>query len=294
MEPRVSVICSVYNGMDHLDKAVPSILSQTLRDFEFLIVDDGSDDGTSEFLAEVAAGDDRVRLFRLERVGLARAVNYALQYARAPYVARQDFDDVSYPERLEKQAAYLDSHPGVGLVGSYYVLDDQNRGERYIRQWPEDDFSLRRKMSKSIPFAHTMVMIRTAALREIGGIAEVDNITDLNTWVSLAAGGWKLANVPEVLGEHFVYAQSYWHKNFTYRRRQKDLARAQMRAVTELGLGWWRVAYPVARRFYAAFPTDAKRFIRRTLMGSREVDLATPPQGAPAGTGARVDSGPAA
>jgi glycosyltransferase EpsE len=270
------VICSVYNGMAHVDKAVPSILAQTLTDFEFLIVDDGSDDGTSRFLAEVAARDPRVRVFRLERVGLARAVNYALRFARAPYVARQDFDDISYPERLEKQVAYLDSHPEVGLLGTWYVLDDANRGERYERRYPTDDHSLRRRMTKVIPFAHTLVMVRTHVLRYVGGIAEVDNITDLRTWIAIAETGWSLANVPEVLGEHFVYADSFWHRNFSYRRRQRELAAVQLSAVFRLGLGWWRVIYPLGRLVYASLSRDLKRFVRRTLAGNREVDLVAP------------------
>jgi len=271
--PRVSVICSVYNGIQHLDKAVPSILNQTLEDFEFLIVDDGSDDGTSEFLARIAAEDPRVRLFRLERVGLARAVNYALRFARAPYVARQDFDDVSYPERLKRQVEFLDAHPQVGLVGSWYVLDDANRGERYVRQYPVDDYSLRRRMSKAIPFAHTLVTIRTDALRQVGGIAEVDNITDLRTWIAIAHAGWQLANVPEVLGEHFVYAESFWHKNFKYARRQRELARVQLNAIFRLGLGWWRVVYPLGRLVYGSLSSDFKRFVRRNLAGNREADI---------------------
>lgn len=271
--PRVSVICSVYNGADHVHKAVPSILNQSMRDFEFLIVDDGSDDGTSEFLATVAAEDPRVRVFRLERVGLARGVNHALQFARASYVARQDFDDISYPERLHRQVQFLDEHPEVGLVGSWYVLDDARRGERYVRQYPEDDFSLRRRMTKAIPFAHTLVMLRTEALRAVGGIAEVDNITDLRTWINIAAAGWRVANVPEVLGEHFVYADSYWHRTFTYARRQRELAWVQLTAIFRLRLGWWRVVYPVGRLLYGSFSRDLKRFIRRTLVGTKETDV---------------------
>jgi glycosyltransferase involved in cell wall biosynthesis len=267
------VICSVYNGIEHTDKAVPSILRQTLKEFEFLIVDDGSDDGTSEFLKDVAARDQRVRLFRLERAGLAKAVNHALHYARAPYIARQDFDDISYPERLEEQVAFLDKHSSVGMVGSWYVLDDKNRGERYIRQWPTEDRELRLRMSKAIPFAHTLVTLRTEALRQVGGIAEVSNITDLRTWIEIAAAGWELANIPKVLGEHYVYPESYWHKNFKYKQRQRELARVQLSAIFRLHLGWWRVIYPIGRLFYSALSDDLKRFVRRKIVGSKEVDL---------------------
>lgn len=273
--PRVSIVCSVYNGIHHFDKAIPSILGQTLEDFEFLIVDDGSDDGTSERLVETAAKDDRIRLFRVERVGLARAVNHALRYVRAPYVARQDFDDVSYPDRLARQVDFLDAHPEVGLVGTWYILDDANRSERYVRRYPIDDRALRNAMSKAIPFAHTLVMLRTEALRQVGGIAEVRNITDLRTWINVAEAGWKLANVPEVLGEHFVYAESYWHKNFSYKQRQRELARVQIDAIRRLGLGGWRIVFPLGRLFYGSLPNWLKRFIRRGIAGNDESDIST-------------------
>lgn len=264
---------SVYNGMAHTDKAVPSILSQTYRDFEFLIVDDGSTDGTTEFLDRIQSQDSRVRVFRVERLGLARSINHALSYAAGTYVARQDFDDVSYPERLERQVAFLDAHPNVGLVGSYYVLDDRNRGERYVRKYPTDDRGLRKAMARAIPFAHTMVMLRTEALRGAGGIAEVNNITDLRTWIRIAELGWELANIPQVLGEHYVYPSSYWHQNFKYKTRQRELARVQLDAIRRLRLPWWSVVYPAARLVYGSLPTSVKRFARRKMAGSNEEDL---------------------
>ena len=202
-------------------------------------------------------------------------MNHALPYARAPYVARQDFDDVSYPERLSEQVAFLDAHPRVGMVGTWYVLDDANRGERYVRQWPTDDRDLRRRMSAAIPFAHTLVTLRTDVLRQVGGIAEVDNITDLRTWINIASMGWELANIPTVLGEHFVYAESFWHKNFTYKKRQRELALVQLSAIFRLRLGWWRVVYPLGRLVYSSLPDDLKRFIRRRIVGSREVDISS-------------------
>ena len=268
-----SVIMSVYNGIEFKDRAVPSILNQTYKDFEFLIVDDGCDDGTTEFLAELEKRDSRVRVFRQERVGLARAVNHALTFAEGKYIIRQDFDDVSYPERIEKQVDFLEKHPSVGLVGAYYVIDDQRRGEKYIRKQPLEDKQLRNTMAKCIPFAHTLVAIRKEALVEVGGIVETKNITDLRTWIKIGAAGWEFANIPEVLGVHYVYGESYWHKNYTYTWRQRDLAKVQVQAIRELGLPATSLVFPLSRYFYSFMPPALKRFVRRRLAGSKEEDI---------------------
>jgi len=112
--PRVSVAMAVYNGERYLRQAVDSVLAQTFCDFEFLIVDDGSTDSTPEILA--GYGDRRVVVIsNSQNVGLTRSLNRCLERARGEYVARMDADDVSMPTRLEKQAAYLDRHPAVGL-----------------------------------------------------------------------------------------------------------------------------------------------------------------------------------
>ena len=271
--PRVTVLTTVYNGEDYFDRAVPSILNQSYRNFEFLIVDDGSTDGTSAFLDDLEKKDSRVRIIRNGRMGFARALNYALAMSRGEYIIRQDFDDISYPERIEKQVTYLDSHPEVGMVGTWYVLDDNNRNETYIRQCPVEHKEISRAMTKAIPFAHTMVAIRKEALVAAGGIAEVRNITDLRTWIKVGQLGWQYGNIPEVLGIHYVYKNSFWHKNFKYHRRQRELAFVQAKAVIKLRMAPWRMVYPLARIIYSYMPFGVKRFLRRDVMGSREQDL---------------------
>ncbi|MDC7221315.1 MAG: glycosyltransferase [Spirochaetales bacterium] len=273
--PRVTVLTSVYNGEPYIDRAVPSILNQTYTDFEFLIVDDGSTDGTAPFLEKVEKEDPRVRVIRNGRMGFSKALNYALAQAKGEYIIRQDFDDVSYPERIEKQVEFLDANPGVGLVGTWYVLEDHNRNEKYIRKWPTDHDSIRKTMSKAIPFAHTQVALRKEALVAAGGIADVKNITDLRTWISVGKQGWKFANIPEVLGVHYVYKDSFWHQNFKYHRRQRELAFVQCKAILGLNLGAWRFIFPLARIFYSYMPFCFKKCLRRSLTKSREEDLPT-------------------
>ena len=271
--PRVTVLTSVYNGLPYFDRAIPSILRQTYKDFEFLIVDDGSTDGTAEKLEEVAAQDARIRVLKPGRVGFARALNFGLARAQGEYIARQDFDDISYHIRLERQVAFMDSHPKIGIVGAHYVVEDENRVERYVRRWPADHESLVKAMSKAIPFAHTLVMLRKEALVAAGGIAEVETITDLKTWIRIAHLGWELATIPEVLGVHYVFRMSHFHQAMRYRNRQRVLAGIQAEAIIKLRMSLWRLIFPASRLVYALLPTILKRFVRRHLAGSAEEDL---------------------
>ena len=115
--PRVSVVMPVYNAEGFVEAAARSILDQTFTDLELIAVDDGSTDGSGAILDRLAAADPRLRIVRRPNTGVTGALNDGLAAARAPLIARMDADDVSAPTRLEKQLAYLDAHPDIGLLG---------------------------------------------------------------------------------------------------------------------------------------------------------------------------------
>lgn len=273
MMPRVSVISTVYNGAAYRDRAVPSIHAQSLADFEWVIVDDGSDDDTPRLLAELAAHDLRIRVLSPGRLGRAAALNLAVENARSYYIANQDFDDVSAPKRLARQAAFLDAHPEIGWLGGYYCLIDQTRGERYVRMPATSHRGILREMAKNIPFAHTTVMFRKQAWADAGGYPAVANLVDFRFAIAVGACGWHFANLPEILGEHYVHAASFWHRRFRYRDRQRDLAGAQREAIRRLGLPAWMQIWPLGRYAYGYLPDGLKRCMRRTVAASKERDL---------------------
>lgn len=272
MTPRVTVVTTVYNGEGYADRAIPTILAQSFDDFEFILIDDGSQDRTLEILRELESRDSRVRVLTPGRLGFARALNHGIERALGEYIVRQDFDDHSYPERLRRQVDFLDAHPEVGLVGSFYLLVDENRGERYIRMPPTEHGDIIRSMAKSIPFAHTMVAFRRRAWADVGGYPEAVNLVDLRCWFRMAKAGWQFANIPEVLGEHFVHETSFFHQTFRYTERQRDLASVQAEIIRGLGLPRWMYAYYFGRYVYAYSPSVVKRWLRRTLGGSQERD----------------------
>jgi glycosyltransferase involved in cell wall biosynthesis len=272
MTPRVSVVSTVYNGEPYLDRAIPGILAQTYTDFEFILVDDGSTDNTLAALRQVEASDPRVRVFTPGRLGVATAYNFGVTQARGEYVARQDFDDRSYPERLRLQVALLDAKPRVGIVGGHYVLVDERRKERYVRMPPTEHAAVRDAMAKYVPIAHTLATFRRQAWVEAGGYPIVNNLIDQRFYLRVAKLGWELANVPEVLGEHYVHDASFFHRTLEYVERQRDLARVQAQSVRELGLPRWMYLYSVARHAYAYVPPGVKRVLRRQMAGSQERD----------------------
>lgn len=273
MTPKVSVVTTVYNGEPYPDRAIPSILAQTFTDFEWIIVDDGSEDRTGDLLRDVAARDARVRVFSPGRLGITAAANYGVSQARGEYIARQDFDDRSYPDRLRLQVSVLDADPKVGVVGGYYLLIDTNRNERYVRMPPTEHAEIIPALAKSIPLANTIAMFRKQVWTDAGGYPPVADLEDQLLWLSAAKQGWRFANVPEALGEHFVHSTSYFHRSFKYVDRQRNLARVQAKVVRELGLPAWMYLFPLGRFTYAYFPTGLKRMLRRTLGGSKEKDL---------------------
>ncbi|HEV7364554.1 MAG TPA: glycosyltransferase [Gemmatimonadales bacterium] len=273
MAPRVSVVSTVYNGEPFFERAIPGILAQTYEDFEFIVVDDGSTDRTPELLRQVAAKDPRVRVLSPGRLGPAAASNYGTAHALGEFVARQDFDDVSYSDRLRLQVARLDAEPELGVVGGSYVLVDEDRHERYIRVLPKDHRSIIRAMARRIPLAHTVATFRRKAWEEAGGYPQVDNLIDLRFWLRVAKLGWRFANLPDVIGEHYVYQNSFFVSSFRYLDRQRDLAQVQAEIIRELRLPAWMYVYPIGRFGYARLPNRLKRVVRRTLGGSEERDL---------------------
>jgi glycosyltransferase involved in cell wall biosynthesis len=273
MTPRVSVVTTVYNGEPYVDRAIPSIIGQTYEDFEWVLVDDGSHDRTPDILRDLARRDSRVRVFSPGRLGISAAANYGVTQARGEYIARQDFDDRSYPDRLRLQVAALDADPKLGVVGSHYVLVDENRGERYVRMPPSEHSAIVASMAKGIPFANTLVAFRRQAWTEAGGYPNVPDLEDLLLWIEVASRGWRFATIPEPLGEHFVHPASFFHRSFKYAQRQRALAKAQAHAIRELGLPSWMHLFPLGRYTYAYCPTVLKRGLRRVLAGSQERDF---------------------
>ncbi|MEW6566561.1 MAG: glycosyltransferase [Chloroflexota bacterium] len=203
--PALSVLMPCYNAAATLDEAVASILSQTLSDLELVAVDDGSSDGTLEKLQVWADRDERVRVVQQEHGGIIAALNAGLAACRAPLVARMDADDRSYPERLARQAAYLEQHPEVAVVGcrvAGFPPDRVRVGFQIYVDWlnslvtPED---IARQIWIESPLAHPSVMMHQSWVEHLGGYQDHGWPEDYDLWLRLHLAGGRLGRVPEVL-----------------------------------------------------------------------------------------------
>ena len=155
---KVSVITTVYNGERFIRECVESTLSQDCDDFEVLVLDDGSTDGTQEALSQMA--DPRLKTHFRPHEGRGQALNEAVELSVGEYVAILDADDVALPNRLSLQAAYLDSHSEVGIVGSASSLqiDEDGRLKRHDLKPPKSDAEMRKELQKArCPFPHSSV-----------------------------------------------------------------------------------------------------------------------------------------
>ncbi|MBF0142952.1 MAG: glycosyltransferase [Magnetococcales bacterium] len=186
--PRVTVLMAVCNAGDFLALALTSILTQSLAEFEFVVVDDGSTDGSAEVLARFALLDRRlVILENGANLGLTRSLNRGLGRARGRYVARQDADDLSLPERLARQVAFLDRHPEIGFVGSAAGMIDAHGEVLEIRRHPVTDTEIRWMGIFHNPFFHTSVMFRRELVPNDGRLYDerFSVAQDYDLWVRL-------------------------------------------------------------------------------------------------------------
>lgn len=186
-DPAVTVLMAVYNGLPYLPEAIESVLGQSLRDFEFVIVDDGSTDGSVECIRSY--GDPRIRLQCNERnLGQTRSLNRGLAAARGRFVARLDADDVCLGARLEKQTRFLQERPDVSLVGTWrYDLDGQGRKPVLVRKsWSDCGTYTGWLLTAVCPIWHPTVMFRREVVAEVGGYDESFRIAqDYDLWLRL-------------------------------------------------------------------------------------------------------------
>ena len=204
--PSISVVMPVHNARLFLDESIRSILGQTLRDFEFVIFDDASTDGSVDLLRAWACRDGRIRLYESrQRLGLSGSSNAVVMKARAPIVARMDADDVAHPDRLRRQWHVLQGRPDVAVIGS--LCDGIDASGRVVR--PRDRWRLVRH-SVYIPFPHGSAMFRRDVFDQVGGYDEKSAGGEDQTLFSRMAARGRVMTLPDTL-----YSYRYHSSNAT-------------------------------------------------------------------------------
>lgn len=187
-DPLVSILMSVYNAQDTLGQGIDSILAQTYRNWEMIIVDDGSSDGSAEIIRHYAQADSRIRPVAQKNTGLTIALNNGIPHCRGKYIARQDADDFSYPERIQVQVALMEADSSIVLCGGNCDSIYEN-GLSVPWGW-RDDESLKKVLMFRTPFAHSTAMMRADVLKNLGGYdASFKTSQDMELWIRMANTG---------------------------------------------------------------------------------------------------------
>jgi glycosyltransferase involved in cell wall biosynthesis len=274
---RVSVVMAVYNAAKYLRESVDSILSQTFRDLELIVVNDASTDASAEILQ--AFDDPRIRVItHATNQGAAASRNDALAAARGDFVAIMDADDISAPSRLEVQVSFLDSHPDVALVGCavYDNIDDQG-STLHTSHLPEDNDAIQRTLVERWCFLHPSIMFRKEVYEQVGGYRNEFEPAEDHDFILRVLDRHKAHNLPvklvryrinpkglSVVGHDYIDAFGFAAMRLARQRREgrgEDLSR-ELNTLMELKykrktLGFWcraitawRDSYYASRRYY--------------------------------------------
>ncbi len=258
--PLVSVIMGVRDGKATLEAAVSSIVAQTLSDWELIACDDGSSDGSAELLSRLASQDERIVVLRNERNrGLAYSLNRCAAAARGRYLARMDADDLSAPERLATQIAFLEARPDIAFCGCRLRLFDENGvwGHNNYPEYPEPKHFLWYS-----PFAHPSVVFRAEVLKteRYDESSKVGRSEDYELFMRLYSSGYRGANLPERLFDYRESRGAYGKRKFRYALREASVRLLGYYKLGLLPIGFLYAGKPI---LIACLPKQLYAWLRR-------------------------------
>jgi len=237
MSPRVSVVMSVFNGENYLEEAINSILHQTLSDFEFIIIDDGSDDSTPGLLANSAYQDPRILIHRFDHnQGLSTALNFGIRLARGEYIARMDADDICHPCRLQKQVGFMDTHPDIGLCGTWITFIGNSSG---VMKYETDHENIRSRLLFGALFCHPTIIVRRNTIfeKDLFYNEQIKFAQDYELW-GRVCNRVRVANMPEFLLQYREHESSL---GVVYNAQRRKIVQMILKKwFTELGVSYSR------------------------------------------------------
>lgn len=220
-KPLLSVLMPVFNAEAYVAEAVASILGQSVRDFEFIIIDDGSTDGSLPILKQYAARDARIRLISRENRGLVATLNEGIALARGGWIARMDADDVAMPNRFAVQLAALEREGADFCGGAVECFG----AWRALWSYPLTHEACEVRLLFHVPFAHPAVIGRRSAFAELGYAPEYAQAQDYDIWQRAWARGYKFVNVPEIVLRYRVHAGQVSARKTAEQQNKADAVR---------------------------------------------------------------------
>lgn len=262
MPPIFSIVLCTYNAETYLDACIQSLLNQSLQDFELIIVDDGSSDGTLAYLERIR--DHRVRLIRLDRNhGLIYARSKGFEVASGRYIALMDADDIAAPQRLAAQLLAMEQK-GLDVCGSFHTTLDSSTGKRRARKGHSSDSDIRALLTIYSPLCNPSTSLSASIIRTTGYNTEYPHAEDYGLWCDIAAKGGRFHNIPEQLLTYRLHPSQI--SKVKQETARKSFSKIQARYVTQLtGLNYIPHAMGFSQRMHLA--AKFMRVLNRQLKG---------------------------
>lgn len=251
--PKISIVMPVWNAAKTLGPAIESLLNQTCPDFEFLVYDDGSSDGSLDIAQQYARADRRIRVVSAKHTGIVEALSQACSLARGLYLARMDADDVAHPSRLERQLSLMEANPQVGLCGAHVSMsgDEVGSGRLRYEAWINSlstHEQVVRELFVECPIAHPTFFMRRDIYKHVGGYRDAGWAEDYDLCMRLWLHGARFAKVDEVLLNwcehhdrhsmaHFRYSPEQFRALKRHFLAQSYLASLKSRRLFQWGAG---------------------------------------------------------
>ncbi len=218
---------AVYNGREYLGEAIDSILNQTFKTFEFIIINDGSDDDTLSILS--AYNDKRIRIINNgKNIGLSKSLNIGILNAKGLFIARMDADDISHPSRFQQQVQILENNKNIGICGTWFKILNQDVFYKY----PVSDIDIKLSLLFHNPICHSSVLIRKECIDNLNLFYDenVRYAQDYDLWIRASQKNVIFYNVPEFLLNHRIHNNRITSK---HESAQKSFAMAAKKKIWE-------------------------------------------------------------
>jgi len=262
--PKITVIMSAFNEQEFISETIKSILNQTFSDFEFIIIDDGSQDKTFDCIKRF--NDPRILIIRQSNIGLTKSLNKGIRISKGEYIARVDAQELYHPSRFEKQVKFLDANPNIAVVSNWARFVDKKGNLIYFKKRPCLAIEIKRFLGFLNPIIHTSCMIRKKFLIKIGGYNEnFPYAQDYELWLRLATK-YELANIPEFLCTIKVSSQGI--STIKTKEQIKCAFMALISSVKRKQYPYWIFFHPLnIRRFIPYFIPLWLKTVKRKIFG---------------------------